>query len=190
MGTATAPEIRAEFGITPQERADARDSFVRSFERQFSDWTEIAKVCIEVERDRDYELLGFPSWHAWLMAAAPKSRSYIYLVVGRYKELIPDIPDAELAQITLGSAGVLRQLSSKIRQHPEIRKAATLKPSDLRQVLYKEFPDQHFEPVVEHRLRFTISQWGRIEAAFEAYRVLDSTASLETFIEWLVSECQ
>lgn len=190
MGTITCPEVRTEFGLTPKERAEARDSFVRSFERQFSDWTEIAKVCIEVERDRDFEVLGFSSWHSWLLNAAPRSRSYIYLVVGRYKELSVDIPEAELAQIPLGSAGVLKQLSSKIRQDPKIRQAARSKPGDLRQVIQNEFPLQHIEGIVEHRLRFTTSQWGKIESAFEAYKTVDESASLEIFFEWLVSECQ
>lgn len=189
MGTLTAPEIR-EHSLSSKERAEARDSYVRGFERQFSDWTEIAKVCIEVERDQDYLLLGFPSWHAWLLAAAPRSRSYIYLVVGRFKELIADIPEAELALIPLGSAGVLRQLSSKIRQDPKVRQAAANKPSELRQVLASEFPLQHIEPVVEQRLRFSLSQWERIESAWEAYKLVDPTASLETFLEFAVSECQ
>lgn len=190
MGTVTCPEIRTEYDLTPVERAKARDEYVRQFERQFSDWTEIAKVCIEVERDQDYRLLGFPSWNQWLMDAAPRSRSYIYLVVNRYKELSPDIPEADLAQISLGSAGVLKQLSPAVRQMSKIRQAAKGKPSDLRVILEQEFPTQHIEPIVEQRMRFTMSQWQRIEAAWEAYKVVDPTASLETFIEWLVSECE
>jgi len=184
----TAPEIR-ECSLSPKERAEARDCFVRAFEEQFNNWVSIAKVCIEVERDKDYLLLGFQSWHAWLLAAAPRSRSYIYLVVGRFKELSPDISEEELAQIPLGSAGVLRQLSPAVRKVSKIRQAAKGKPSDLRAVVAKEFPLQHVEGIVEQRLRFTTSQWMRIEGAYEAYLLTDEGASLETFIEWLVSEC-
>src|SRR5882672_377315 len=108
MGTLTAPEIR-EYELSPKERASARDSFVRAFERQWSDWTEIARVCCEIEDDKDYLLLGFHSFGSWVLQAAPRSRSYLYLVMGRYRELRPDISDEELAQISLGSAGVLRQ---------------------------------------------------------------------------------
>lgn len=187
MGTLTAPEIR-EHTLSPRERAEARDARVREFERQFNDWVEIARCCIEVERDHDYKLLGFPSWHAWLLDAAPRSRSYIYLVVGRYKELIADIPEEELAQIPLGSAGVLETLASKIRQNPRVREAALKKPSAFRQVLEKEFPNQHIEPLVECRLRFKLSFWEVFETAFEKYKLTDESATKEEFIEFLVSE--
>lgn len=189
MGTLTAPEIR-EHRLSPKERAFARDSYVRDFERTFQDWTAIAKCCIDIERDRDYELLGFASWHAWLLDAAPRSRSYIYLVVGRYKELIADIPEEELAQIPLGSAGVLRQLSSSARRLSKIRQAAQSKPAEFRKVLDQEFPEQHLEPLVECRLRFKLSFWSLFEAAYEKYKLTDETGSKEDFIEFLVSECQ
>lgn len=185
----TAVTVETESDLTPLERAQARDGYVRQFERQFSDWTEIAKVCIEVEHDQDYKLLGFHSWNAWLLDAAPRSRSYIYLVVGRYKEL-NDIPEEKLAQMPLGSAGILKQLSPAVRKDPEVIEAAQESPKALRKCLEKEYPMQHIEPIVEQRLRFTMSQWNKIESAWEAYKVVDPTASLEVFFEWLVSECQ
>ena len=189
MGTLTAPEIR-EHRLSPKERAFARDSYVRDFERTFQDWTAIAKCCIDIERDRDYELLGFASWHAWLLDAAPRSRSYIYLVVGRYKELIADIPEEELAQIPLGSAGVLRKLSSAQRRSVEVRKSATKKPEQFIADLQVLSPEQHLEPLVECRLRFKLSFWSLFEAAYEKYKLTDETGSKEDFIEFLVSECQ
>lgn len=189
MGTINCPEIR-ETSLSPQERAQARDFRVRDFERQFNDWTEIAKCCIEVERDQDYKLLGFPSWHAWLLDAAPRSRSYIYLVVGRFKELIADIPEEELAQIPLGSAGVLRSLSSAARKSSKIRQAAQSKPAEFRKVLEQEFPEQHIEPIVECRLRFKLSFWVNFEAAYEKYKLTDETATKEDFVEYLVSEME
>jgi hypothetical protein len=189
MGTANAPEIRTtEFNLSPQDRAEARDSFVRSFERQFADWSEIARVCCQVEQDKDYLLLGFHSFGAWLIEAAPRSRSYIYLVMGRYKELSPDISDAELAEIPLESAGVLKQLSSGVRRQSKVRQQAKGKASDLVVAIQKDFPDQHVEGIVERKLKFTTSQWQRIELAYEIFKVQDESASLETFIEWLVSE--
>lgn len=182
--------IESETSLTPLERATARNSFVVDFEERFADWSTIAKVCIEVERDKDYLILGYHSWNAWLLAVAPKSRSYIYLVVGRYKELIPDIPEAELAQIPLGSAGVLKQLSSAARRDPAVRQAARSKPSELRMVLRDTHPEQAVEMVVERKCRFALSQWNLIDAAYQAYLVLDDGASFEDFVEWLVSETQ
>ena len=188
MGHVVDLEIRPESNLTPQERAAARDSFVRSFERQFSDWSEIARVCCQIEQDRDYVLLGFHSFGAWLIEAAPRSRSYIYLIMGRYKELAPDISDEELAQIPLESAGVLKQLSSKLRQNPELASVAIKEPKKLRQFIKEKHPEQHIEQIVEKRLRFTASQWERVEAAYEAYLLMDEGASLEVFFEWLCSE--
>lgn len=180
--------IESETSLTPLERATARNSFVVDFEERFADWSTIAKVCIEVERDKDYLILGYHSWNAWLLAVAPKSRSYIYLVVGRYKELIPDIPEAELAQIPLGSAGVLKQLSSAARRDPAVRQAARSKPSELRMMVGAAHPDQAMEMTVERRCRFTMSQWNVIDGAYQAYQMIDEGASFEDFLEFLVSE--
>jgi hypothetical protein len=181
-------EIRPDTDLTAQERAEARDAFVRSFERQFADWTEIAKVCIDVERDKDYLRLGFDSWHLWILKAAPMSRSYIYIVTNRYKELEKDIPADELRGISLGSAKVLESVSSKVRRDSNVRKAAKKKPKDLRAAIKKQYPDQHIEGIVERKFTFTFSQWEKIEGAYEAYLLTDEGATFETFIEWMVTE--
>ncbi len=181
-------EIRPDTDLSPQERAEARDSFVRSFERQFADWSEIARVCCQIEQERDYLLLGFHSFGAWLIEAAPRSRSYIYLVMGRYKELAPDISDEDLARIPLESTEVLKQLSSTIRRNPELASVAIKEPKELRKHIQENHPDQHVELVVEKTIRFTASQWERVEAVYEAYLLTDEGASLATFVEWLCSE--
>jgi hypothetical protein len=182
--------VTAECAITPLERAQSRDSLVREFERQWGQWVEIARVCVEIERDKDYVLLGYHSFGEWLMSAAPRSRSYLYLVIGRYKELAPEIPDAELEQIPLGSANILRQLSPGVRRESKIRLAARQKPSEFRKIVSEIAPNQHIEPIVDCRLRFQLSAWERIQAAYETYKLIDGEASLEKFFEWTVSECQ
>lgn len=189
MGTINCPEVRNyESSLSPHERAEARDSYVRNFERQFSDWTDIAKVCIDVERDEDWKLLGFPSWNQWLMDAAPRSRAYIYLVVGRYKELSPDIPEEELAKIPLGSAGILKQLSPAVRKMSKIRLAAKEKPSKLRQVVHQECPDQHIEALDVRSLNFTESQALVFDEMISCYRAMNNgSATVEEAIEYLCS---
>jgi hypothetical protein len=179
-----------ETTLSPRDRAVARDSYVREFERRFNDWSDIAKVCYEVERDKDYELLGFRSFGAWIIAAAPRSRAYIYLVTGRYKELKDDFSDQELSEIALDSTATLRKLSPAVRKDPEVRAAAKKKPQELRQVVIERHPDQLVEEIVEKSLRFTGSQWKVIEGAFQSYREReqDETASLEDFVEWLITE--
>ena len=179
---------KPEWLLPPRERAKKRDVFVREFERQFQDWTEVAKVCIDVDKDRDWELLGFRSFEAWILDAAPCSRSYLYLVIGRYKELSVDISPEELSEIPLGSAGVLKQLSSKIRRDPKVRKAAKRKPKEFLAEMQQSHPEQMLESIVVKKLKFTASAWTVIEAAYDAYLLVDPDASLETFFEWLVSE--
>ena len=191
--------------LTPKARAESRDAFVRAFDEQFSNWVSIAKCCVDVKRDKDWELLPprllpnkehlgefivrkIETWNEWLASSAPRSRSYIYLAIGRYEELEPDIPEKELEKMKLGAAGILMSVSSKIRQNPKVRKAASSKPAELRQVLEQEFPEQHVESVIEKHLKFPLSQWEKIESVYETYKLTDETATLEDFIEWLVSE--
>jgi hypothetical protein len=175
--------------ITPQERALARDNFVRAFEQQFSNWVSIAKCCSEVRRDKDYELLGFETFAQWMMATAPRSRSYIYLAIARYEELIPDIPESELQDIPLGSAGILKQLSSSVRRQSKIRQAAKQKPSDLRQVLKESAPEQHIEVLEVRTLRFTASQAEVFDEMLAGYRAInENEASAEEAVEWLASQ--
>jgi hypothetical protein len=170
------------------QRAQNRDQFVREFERQWADWTEIAKCCIDIDLDRDWALLGFHSFEAWLVNAAPRSRSYLYLVIGRYKELSIDLPPEELAQISLGSAGVLRQLPSSMRRDPEVQRQARKQPKEFRESLRERHPGQHIETIVEVKLKFTASAWNVVSAAFDAYRLVDETASMADFVEWMCSE--
>ena len=187
MGTLTAPEIR-EFHISPKERAEARDSYVRNFDQQFRDWSAIASCCIAVERDRDWDTLGFHSFHAWLLDAAPASRSYLYLVMGRFKELIADIPQEELAEIPLGSAAVLVQMSKSKRRDPEVRRAARKKPAEFIEDVQKLSPDQHIESKIRQVIDFSASQWSVVDATFQKFQMMEPNANLATFIEWMCSE--
>jgi hypothetical protein len=173
---------------TAIERAQDRDAYVRDFDRRWGDWVPIAECCVNVERDRDWAMLGFSSFNEWLCDAAPRSRSYLYMVIGRYKELSPDMPPGELAQIPLGSAGVLRQLPASLRSDPEVREAAKRPPKEFRESLRESHPEQHIEEIVIVRLKFPMSAWTVISAAYEAYKLVDETASMSDFVEWLVSE--
>ena len=183
-----AQTIASVSDSTAIQRAQDRDAFVRDFDAKWGDWCPIAEACVAVERDRDWALLGFHSFEAWLVNAAPRSRSYLYLVIGRYKELSIDLPPEELAQISLGSAGVLRQLPSSMRRDPEVQRQARKQPKEFRESLRERHPGQHIETIVEVKLKFTASAWNVVSAAFDAYRLVDETASMADFVEWMCSE--
>lgn len=185
MGTIADIEWR-ELQLSPKERAKARDNYIRDFDRQFADWSSIAKVCLDVRRDKDYELLGFRTWDAWLIDAAPRSRSYIYWSVKTFEKLSPDIPEEDLAQIPPGSASVLLSVSPAVRSTSKIRRAAREKPAKLRATIKKEFPEQHLESVVPYKTKFKQTAWENIQEAFECYKAFeDEGISLESFLEWL-----
>ena len=182
---------RPEWLLQPQERAEIRDRFVREFECQYADWSSIAKVCLDIDHDQDWKVLGYRSYDAWLQAAAPRSRSFIYLVVSHYKALSPDISDEELAEMPLASATVLKSVSSKTRRDPKVRKAAKGKTKELRQTIMDDHPDQLLESVVTVRLKFSLSAYKRIQDAYDLYvELIDPEASMETFLEFACSEVQ
>jgi len=182
---------RPEWLLPAQERARKRDCFVREFDRQFSDWSEIARVCIDVDKDRDWEILKFHSFDSWIMSAAPRSRSYLYLVIQLYRVLGQDISDEELAEMPLASATVLKSVSSKTRRDPKVRTAAKGKTKELRQTIMDDHPDQLLESVVTVRLKFSLSAYKRIQDAYDLYvELIDPEASMETFLEFACSEVQ
>lgn len=170
------------------QRAQDRDAFVRDFDQRWGDWLPIAEACCAVERDKDWALLGHRSFEAWILAAAPRSRSYLYLVIGRYKELSVDIPPDELARIPLGSAGVLRQLPSSMRRDPEVQREARKQPKEFRESLRTSHPEQALEQIVSVKLNFPMSLWALISQRFELYQLTDETATMVDFIEYLVTQ--
>jgi hypothetical protein len=187
MGTISCPEIR-EVTLSFEERAHARDSYVRNFDRQFKDWSEIAACCLSVKRDRDWKTLGYHSFEAWLTDAAPASRRYIFLVMGLHENLSPDLSPEELSKIPLGSARVLTQMSKTARKDPKIREAAKQKRSEFIKAVQRYTPDQHVETRHRITLDFPETAWSVIEATFEKYKVIEGECSLEMFIEWMCSE--
>jgi hypothetical protein len=135
--------------------------------------------------------MGYSSFHDWLLLEAPRSRSYLYLVIDHYRTLSPDISDEELAEMPLASATVLKSVSSKTRRDPKVRKAAKGKTKELRQAIMDDHPDQLLESVVTVRLKFSLSAYKRIQDAYDLYvELIDPEASMETFLEFACSEVQ
>jgi hypothetical protein len=179
-------DVEVRNSLTPRERAEQRTETLREFERNFKDWASIARLCLDVERDEDYKLVGCDSFGAYLKKYATCSRSYLYLAMGRYKELQAEFSDSELADIPLGSAGVLKQLSPAVRKSSKIRQAAKEKPEKLRQIVEQEFPEQHLLGLDIRCLKLDTSQAEVFDEALGIYRALNNhCATVEEFVESL-----
>lgn len=185
----TGPETR-EIPLSPKERAEARDSYVRSFEAMWCNWSNIAKVCLQVKADEDWKLLGHHSWDAWIIAAAPRSRPYIYMAISRYTELSPEMTDEELSKIPLGTAGILTKVSRSKRRDPAVKKAAEKKPAEFLKDIEQIAPEEHLESTHRLVLNFEQSAWDYIEKVYQKWQeVWDAPgASFEKFVEWMAAE--
>ena len=183
------PACRPEWLLPPQERAEMRDRYVAEFEQQFG-WADIARVCMDFRRDKDYLILGYKSYDAWLNVRAPRSSSFIRRAVDHYKTLSPDIPDEQLSEMSLASATLLKGVSPNVRRDPKVQKAAQGKTKELRQTIMTTHPEQHLENVVKPRLKFSFSAWNKIQDAYEAYQMVEPSATIETFLEFIISEWQ
>jgi hypothetical protein len=176
-------------------QAFADDSRVREIDRQVREsWSELAAICIRV-RDKllwKYLINPYTSFDDWLMDAAPVCRSTIYRGMGILSVIAADVRPEDIAGIEIGNASLLAQLSSGVRQDPEIIAAAKSgrESKKLRQAVRQRYPDQLVELIVEKKLRFTESQWGAIEPKYEAYQLINPNAGLEEFFEFCVSEAE
>jgi len=191
-------EVRPQ-SITLEERALIHDTRVREIDRVVREsWSELAAICIQVRDKQEWKFLtsrdrrSFHSFDEWLMDAAPVCRATVYKGMGILSVIAADLTPAEIADIEIGNASLLAQVSPAVRRDPEIIKAARngKNSKQLRQTIRTKYASQHIELMVEKKLRFTTSQWERIEAAYEAYCLVEAGASLETFFEWVVSETQ
>jgi hypothetical protein len=193
MGT-VLEAVEAVRTVTPEERAASRDAYIRSFERAFLDWSGIAKVCIDMKRDRDWELLGFRSFGAWLTDAAPCSRSYIYTAIDLYHKLAADIPAEELSAMPMGSAQLLTGVSTATRRDPKAKSAAKKGKRQLRKTMATDFPHEHID--ASTTLDIPQGLMDVLEEGVDVYTTLSrEPITLLPFMEflvsdWLASECQ
>lgn len=184
-------EVRPKSSIT--ERALQYDVRVREIDRTVREsWSELAAICIQVRDKELWRMLPakFHSFDDWLIDAAPCCRATVYKGMGVLSVIAKDLSPQEIAGIEIGNAILLSQVSSSVRRDPEVIQAAKSGRSSnkLREIVRTKYPNQHVEAIVEKKLHFTTSQWEKIEAAHEAYKLTDEMASLETFLEWCVSE--
>lgn len=148
--------------------AQAHDSRVREIERQITGaWSELAELAIQVRNGQEWAVLGFRSFNAWLVDAAPRSRAMIYSAIGLLEEL-KDVPIEDLRQIGIGNAHILKKLPHTSRTSRGVLEAAkALPPRQMLATVIETHPAEHLEQVCTQRFKFTVSQWQVIEAAID-----------------------
>lgn len=160
-----------------QERmslAVERDSRVRELERQHvATWSEMAELCQAVEEQQDWKLLGFPSYHQWLLDAAPQSRSAMYAARGLLAEL-KEIPIETLRQIPLGSARTLAMVPRARRGETIVLAATRARPKAFREAVVEKFPDLHIEADERMAFRMSRSQRKVVEGALLMVSVIEA----------------
>jgi hypothetical protein len=194
-------ELREELALQHDCRVREIDRIVRE------SWSELATLCILVRDNREWELLasrpmldvdgkeeirGYHSFDEWLADACPCCRSTVYAGMGVLSVLAKDVAPEDIAGMELGNAKILAHevSSSAVRRDPEVIAAAKSgrHTKTLRTLVMNKYPDQLLEDVIIRKLRFPVSAWERIEAAYEAYRLVNGSASMESFLEFIVVE--
>lgn len=94
---------------------------------------------------------AFSSFNAWLLDAAPYSRSHCYAAKGIYEELEANVPRGTLMQINETNARVLVQVSKGSRRKMA-ESAVTLSEDEFVAKVQQDLPNQHIE--VKRKLVF------------------------------------
>lgn len=147
--------------ITSKDRATHR--FAQAVElcdgmvRAALTWVTLGRLLTVMERDRDFEELGFKSMGQCMMQMENLSgykRSSAYA----FKKLVEELPSVDMDGMSFGSAKVLQQLPSAMQRDPEVIDAArAMKPKQFRQKLAGEYPDALIEVREELRLNLDVS---------------------------------
>lgn len=113
-----------------------RGIIVREFERR-----KLWEHLIDPETDQ-----RFPNLTAWLSCSEFLGCRRTNFESKRDMELLQDVPTAKLIDVPKGNLKVLTQLSTAVRNQPDILEAAkTMAPDEFLEKVEKEQPHQHIE---------------------------------------------
>ena len=191
--TMNAPEVRRPTLDLPTQ-ALVDDSRVREIDQTVREsWSELAAISIRVRDKRLWKLLPgkYHSFDDWLMDAAPCCRATVYKGMGVLSVLAKDVAAEDIAQLEIGNAILLAQVSPSVRRDPEVLEAAKSgrHSKTLRETIKRKHPSQLIENVVERKFKFTESQAAIVEEAIEAHRTMNNpSTSSEEIIEMLCAE--
>lgn len=194
MSTATCGhEIRGlaenlPFG-TNKQRFQAIDAYVREYERILREWPTLAKLCLEVKRDKLWKYGGHAGYQEWLVSALPTCERKVRYATSLYESLHEDFSDGELSEIPVETAKVLSKISKASRRDPKVREAVKEKREKFVKTLAQVRPDEHIEPNITRTFTYEASQWEKIQQAMEMYRRIQNPNASEAEIQecWAVN---
>jgi hypothetical protein len=181
--TIAVSEIGRE-DLTPLETAQAYDFRMRDLEKQIvSTWHDAGSIGLAMRNSEGWSLLGYYSFGAWLMSAAPKSRSVVYAAINALDEL-SDVPAEDLKEIAHSTVHVLKKLPKEVRSKPEVRKAAKdLTTKEFTRKMRADHPELHLEQLIRREFRFEASQEAAIDRAIEKAKELYDLPTDELALE-------
>jgi hypothetical protein len=175
-------------------RARTHDLKARELDRVLaSTWVTLGMICLAVRDNKEFQLLGFRSFDAWLEDACPRSRSVVYAALGALAEL-KDIPAEDLKEIPHSTAHVLKKLPRVMRADPEIiQDAKRLTTKEFSRKVKRQAPDLHLEDFVTRQFHFSETQEQVIDQAIVVVRkeygedISEEMALELVCVEWLQS---
>jgi hypothetical protein len=198
MGALTAPEIRDVRDWTPLQRATNRHAEVlqicEHLVQAMHAWGRLGKLCTLVERDKDWELLGYSSFGAWMMAVEEHS-GYSRASAYAYMKLFQQLEKHDIEGMSLGTAQVFKLLPAALQRSPEVRSAAKrMKPKQFREKIATEYPDSHIETQEEVCLKLDEGVLKMWRETIDDVRILEDDpamsheAVLEHVLAWVLEQ--
>jgi hypothetical protein len=189
MSTAVATAVTGEIGQQRMALFAELDARAREIEeQQKSTWVELADLCCTIRDSELWREGGYTSFGAWLQSACPTSRSYAYMAIGIREEL-REISEAELKQIPLGNADILKH-TPKQHRGKVLEAAKAQPPREFIGTVIHEAPDSHLEHKHCHKFRIDSSQSKVLVDAFAMWRALndDPDAPREAALEGIIAD--
>lgn len=192
--TALSEKGQGEIEMTQLEKAQSYDGRMRDLEKQISQtWFEAGEIGLYMRNSKGWDLLGFHSFNAWLLDAAPKSRSVVYAAINALEEL-KDVPSEELKEIAHSTVHVLKKLPKQVRSNPAVREAAkVLTTKEFSRKMKADHPELHLENYIKTEFYFESSQEKVVDHAIEKAQELYDLPTKELAMEaicadWLLTE--
>lgn len=184
MATTALAKDWEEIEMAGFEKAQAYDARMRDLEKQIqSTWIECGEIGMWMRNLKGWEMLGHHSFNAWLLDAAPRSRSVVYAAINALEEL-KDVPAEELKEIAHSTVHVLKKLPKEVRSKPEVRAAAkTLTTKEFTRKMKADNPGLHLENLIKREFCFEGTQEEVIDRAIEKAKELYDLPTDELALE-------